>query len=154
MSLGVQYNFTGSVVIISGAASGVGAATAWACATYGAKVIAIDVDAKGLAALQPIAGIETHTLDVADACAVDTLVADVVARHGRIDAAVLAAAVQARIPVDELSDAEWRRHMAVNLDGVFHIIRRVAPIMRAQRSGSLLAFTSGLVNMGWPGASA
>ena len=154
MSLAVQYNFNGAVVMISGAASGVGAATARACAEYGAKVIAIDVNAAGLATLGSIEGIETHAIDVADARAVDALIADVHARHGRIDAAVLAAAVQSRIAIEELSDAEWRRHMAVNLDGVFHILRRVAPIMHAQRSGSLLAFTSGLVNMGWPGAGA
>jgi NAD(P)-dependent dehydrogenase (short-subunit alcohol dehydrogenase family) len=44
--------------------------------------------------------------------------------------------------------------MAVNLDGAFHCIREVAPIMKRQRKGAILTFTSGLVNMGWPGASA
>jgi NAD(P)-dependent dehydrogenase (short-subunit alcohol dehydrogenase family) len=154
MTLSVQYNFAGAVVLISGAASGIGAATARACAEHGARVVAIDVEATGLTALSKIAGIETHRIDVSDARAVDTLIADVHARLGRIDAAVLAAAVQSRIPTDELSDAEWRRHLAINLDGVFHVVRRLMPIMRAQRSGSMLAFTSGLVNMGWPGASA
>ena len=59
MSLAVQYSFNGAVVVISGAASGVGAATARACAEYGAKVVAIDVNAAGLAALTSITGIET-----------------------------------------------------------------------------------------------
>jgi NAD(P)-dependent dehydrogenase (short-subunit alcohol dehydrogenase family) len=53
-----------------------------------------------------------------------------------------------------MSDADWRRHMAVNIDGVFYCLRELAPVMKRQRRGAILVFTSGLVNMGWPGASA
>jgi NAD(P)-dependent dehydrogenase (short-subunit alcohol dehydrogenase family) len=44
--------------------------------------------------------------------------------------------------------------MAVNLDGVFHCMRELAPVMKKQRRGAMLMFTSGLVNTGWPGAAA
>jgi NAD(P)-dependent dehydrogenase (short-subunit alcohol dehydrogenase family) len=44
--------------------------------------------------------------------------------------------------------------MAVNIDGVFHCIRELAPVMKRQRRGAILSFTSGLVNMGWPGTTA
>ncbi|HTO49636.1 MAG TPA: SDR family oxidoreductase [Burkholderiales bacterium] len=150
MATSVSYDFSGSVVLVSGGASGIGAATARACAARGARVIVADVYEDGLAAIGRVAGVEAHKLDVAEASAVAALVAGI----DRIDAAVLCAAVQRRKPVDEMSDAEWRRHMAVNLDGVFHFVRAVVPVMRRQRSGAVLAFTSGLVNTGWPGASA
>lgn len=150
MAASVSYDFSGSVVLVSGGASGIGAATARACAERGARVIVADVNEDGLAAIGRVSGVEARRLDVADAGAVAALVA----RLDRVDAAVLCAAIQRRTPVDEIADEEWRRHMAVNLDGVFHFVRAVVPVMRRQRSGAILAFTSGLVNMGWPGASA
>lgn len=153
MTTSVSYDFTGAVVLVTGGGSGIGAATARACAAAGAIAIAVDVDAARLAAVAA-SGVIARRVDVADAPAVRALVAEIVRDHGRIDAAVLAAAVQVRTPVDEISDAEWRRHIAVNLDGVFHCIREIAPVMKRQRQGAILTFTSGLVDTGWPGASA
>ena len=137
----VDYDFRGCVVLITGGASGIGAATARACEDAGATVVIADINAP-------------DRVDVSDPTAVRKLVQETEKKHGRIDAAVLAAAIQKRTPVDEIPDAEWRRHMAVNLDGVFYCIREVAPIMKRQRKGAILSFTSGLVNMGWPGTAA
>ncbi len=153
MTTSVVYDFTGAVVLVTGGGSGIGAATARAVAAAGGTAIAVDVDAARLADVATSRVIPKQ-VDVADPEAVRMLVAEVVRDHGRIDAAVLAAAIQRRTPVDAITDAEWRRHVAVNLDGVFHCIREVAPVMKRQRKGALLTFTSGLVNMGWPGASA
>jgi len=153
MTTSVSYDFSGAVVLITGGGSGIGAATARACAAAGATPIAVDVDPVRLAEVAS-SGVITRQADVADAAAVRALVAEIVRDHGRIDAAVLAAAIQMRTHVDKLSDAEWRRHLAVNLDGVFHCIREIAPVMKRQRKGAILTFGSGLVNMGWPGASA
>ena len=155
MPASARYDFSGCVVLVSGAASGIAAATARAVAAAGGRVIALDVDAVGLARLtEGKDHIETHVLDVSDSAAVKALVAEVMARHTRIDAAVLAAAVQTRTPIEALSDQEWRRHIAVNLDGVFHFMRELTPVMKRQRSGAIVCFTSGLVGMGWPGAAA
>jgi len=137
--LKARYDFRDSVVLVTGGASGIGAATARACEQAGATVVVADIK---------------NGIDVADPRAVKGLVQDILTKHGRIDAAVLAAAIQKRTPIDSLSDEEWRRHMAVNLDGVFHCMRELAPVMKRQRRGAMLAFTSGLVNMGWPGAAA
>jgi NAD(P)-dependent dehydrogenase (short-subunit alcohol dehydrogenase family) len=137
----VQYDFRDSVVLVTGGASGIGAATASACQKAGAKVVVADVNAN-------------PAVDVSDPGAVKRLINSVLKKHGRVDAAVLAAAIQKRIPVESMSDEDWRRHMAVNLDGVFYCLRELAPVMKKQRRGSILVFTSGLVNMGWPGASA
>jgi NAD(P)-dependent dehydrogenase (short-subunit alcohol dehydrogenase family) len=139
--LRVAYDFRGAVVLVTGGASGIGAATARACADAGAQVVVADVNC-------------AEPVDVADPAAVRKVVEETVAQHGRIDAAVLAAAIQKRTPLEALSDAEWRLHMAVNLDGAFHCLRELAPVMKRQRRGAILAFTSGLVNMGWPGAGA
>ena len=154
MTTSVSYDFSGAVVLITGGGSGIGAATARACAASGATAIAVDVDPARLATVAASPGVVARQVDVADAAGVRQLVADVRRDHGRIDAAVLAAAIQMRTRVDDISDAEWRRHIAVNLDGVFYCIREIAPVMKRQRKGAILTFTSGLVNMGWPGASA
>jgi NAD(P)-dependent dehydrogenase (short-subunit alcohol dehydrogenase family) len=137
--LKVAYDFRGAVVLITGGASGIGAATARACAAGGATVVNADVK---------------FGTDVSDPHAVRHLVHSAVKQHGRIDAAVLAAAIQRRAPLESMSDAEWRRHMAVNLDGVFYCIRELVPVMKRQGKGAILVFTSGLVNTGWPGAGA
>lgn len=137
----VSYDFSGSVVLITGGASGIGAATASACEQAGAVVVVADVNAP-----EPV--------DVSDPAAVRKLVKRIQEKHGRIDAAVLAAAIQKRMPIESLSDEEWRRHLAVNLDGAFHCVRELAPVMKRHRKGAILMFASGLVNMGWPGAAA
>ncbi len=151
---GVTYDFAGSVMLITGGASGIGRATALACARHGAQVIVADVNTAGLASLAGIERVETRLADVGDPSAVAALVQAVERVHGRIDAAVLAAAIQSRQPLAEINDAQWRRHMAVNLDGVFYAIRALTPIMQRQRRGAILAFTSGLATLGWPGAAA
>ena len=137
----VEYDFAGSVVLVTGGASGIGAATARACEKLGAKVVVADVNA-------------TPKVDVSDPSVVKKLITSIVETHGRIDAAVLAAAIQKRTPIETMTDEQWRRHVAVNLDGVFYCLREIAPVMKKQRRGSILLFTSGLVNMGWPGTSA
>src|SRR5690606_4614629 len=55
---------------------------------------------------------------------------------------------------DEMSNEIWQRHFDVNVSGAFYLLRALFPIMKAQRSGSIVAFTSGLASAGWPGASA
>lgn len=137
----VSYDFSGSVVLITGGASGIGAATARACEQAGARVHVADISSP-------------DRVDVSDPGVVKNFISNIVQKHGRIDAAVLAAAIQKRTPIESLSDEEWRRHLAVNLDGVFHCVRELAPVMKRQRKGAILMFTSGLVNMGWPGAAA
>ena len=145
----ISYDFAGSVVLVTGGASGIGAATARACAAAGAIVVVADIQASFSEK-----NIISRKVDVADPLAVKQLVQETEKNHGRIDAAVLAAAIQKRSPIESTSDEAWRRHMAVNLDGVFYCVRELAPIMKRQRRGAMLLFTSGLVNAGWAGAAA
>ncbi|WKW30686.1 SDR family NAD(P)-dependent oxidoreductase [Pseudomonas viridiflava] len=148
-----NYDFKGHTVIVAGAASGIGRATALACRDAGATVEAVDIDEVGLAQLSA-EGFTTHVLDIADSNAVKMAVDAVVARTGRLDGVVLTSAIQTRTLIEGLSDAEWQRHLDVNLSGIFYFLRAVFPIMKRQRSGSIITFTSGLASNGWPGAGA
>ena len=152
----VTYDFSGRTVWVAGAASGIGRALALACVDVGAEVVAADIDAVGLQSLSDLRSQRLHTevLDLSDAQAVQRLVDQTVQRTGRIDAAVITTAIQKRVPIDEMDIALWQRHLDVNLSGVFYALRSVFPVMKQQRSGSILAFTSGLAQNGWPGAAA
>lgn len=154
MTIRARYDFNGNVILVTGGASGIGAAVARHAGAHGARVIAVDVAPERLASLADAVGVDARRVDVADPDAVRALVADIDARYGRIDAAVLGAAIQSRVAIDAMSDALWRRHQAVNVDGVFHCLREIIPIMKRQRQGAIVAFTSGLVQSGWPGAAA
>ncbi len=149
----VQYDFKGCTVLVAGGASGIGRATVLACLEAGATVMALDIDKTGLASLEGDKLIRAE-VDIADPQAVKITVASLLARTGRIDAAVLTSAIQRRRPIEDMTDDEWQRHLDVNLTGVFFLLRALFPVMKAQRSGSIVAFTSGLASNGWPGAAA
>ena len=151
--MNVRYDFAGRTVLVAGAASGIGRATALACAEAGAAVAALDIDAQGLLSLQA-PGLWTAQLDIADAAAVQAAVDAIVAKTGRIDAAILTSAIQQRTPIEQTTDALWQRHLDVNLSGVFYLLRALFPVMKRQGSGAIVAFTSGLASNGWPGAGA
>ncbi len=151
--MNVQYDFSGYTVLVAGAASGIGQATTLACLQAGATVLALDIDAAGLSALQG-ERLLTAQVDIADPAAVQSAVVQLVAQTGRIDAAILTSAIQKRTPIDNLSNSEWQRHLDVNLSGVFYLLRSMFPVMKQQCSGSIVAFTSGLATNGWPGAAA
>jgi NAD(P)-dependent dehydrogenase (short-subunit alcohol dehydrogenase family) len=157
MTISVSYRFNESVVLITGAGSGIGAALARHCAREGATVIAIDQRHDSL--LRDLDGgtrnrLDLRTVDVGNEGEVSALFEDVKRSYPRVDAAVLGAATQIRMGIDEMSPAEWRRVIDVNLTGVFYCLQGIVPLLKAQRSGAIVAFTSGLALSGWPGASA
>ncbi|PWT92004.1 MAG: NAD(P)-dependent oxidoreductase [Proteobacteria bacterium] len=157
MSIGVTYRFDDALVLITGAGSGIGAALARHCAREGAQVIAIDRRHERLfEAIEPQARarIDARVVDVADAAAVAAMMAEVKTTHRRLDAAVLGAAIQYRTELERMDAAQWREVMNINVDGIFNCLKGIVPIMKAQRSGAIVAFTSGLALNGWPGASA
>lgn len=150
----VHFDFSGQTVLIAGAASGIGRASALALLETGATVLAMDIDEAGLAQLTRHPRLLIARVDIADSVAVGAAVDAWVAKTGRIDGAVLTSAIQRRVFIDHLSDADWRRHLDVNLSGIFFLLRALFPIMKRQRSGSIITFTSGLATNGWPGAAA
>jgi NAD(P)-dependent dehydrogenase (short-subunit alcohol dehydrogenase family) len=143
----VSFDATGEVVVITGGAQGIGAALAWAVTACGGTAVVFDV-------AKPSADVDYVEVDVADRSSVESAVASVLSRYGRIDGLVAGAAVQPRTPVVDMDPVEWTRTLQVNLDGVVWVCQAVVPHMVARRSGSVVVFTSGMAVTGYPGAAA
>ncbi|MFI5706361.1 SDR family NAD(P)-dependent oxidoreductase [Kribbella sp. NPDC051620] len=146
------YDAHDEVLVVTGGANGIGAATARAFAESGGTAVVLD--AVHSAELEGLARIEQHLVDVADRDAVNAAVSDVLERHGQIDGLVAGAVVQPRCDVVDMDPDTWRRTLSVNLDGVVWCSQAVLPAMIARRSGSIVVFSSGLAQAGRAQASA
>lgn len=145
------FDATGEVLLVTGGASGIGAAAAIGYERAGGTAVVLDV-VRSQALSE--AGIEQHEVDVADRDGVLAAIGGVLDRHGRIDGLIAGAAIQHRAAVASLDPEQWRRTLAVNLDGVVWAVQGVLEQMRARRTGSIVVFASGLANAGRAGASA
>ncbi len=126
----------GKVCIVTGAASGIGLASAALFAEEGASVIAAD-----------LAG-TPYRVDVGDEQETQALADAVVAEHGRIDVLFNNAGIPGVGDVTETTLELWERVMRVNGRGVFLMSRAVVPIMIAQRSGSIINMSSAIAETG------
>lgn len=132
------------VVFITGAASGIGLATAAAVRAKGGIVVAADLgDAAETAAVIGLGNADTALqLDVRDEAAVGAAVAQTLARHGRIDGLVASAGVSVPGAVTEMAIADWDRALAINLTGTMLCARAVLPAMIAAGRGSIVTVAS------------
>lgn len=143
------------VVIVTGAGIGIGRATSRAFARAGYHVVVTDVlEAEGRdvarAIIETGGRAEFAPLDVTSTSATDALVADVEARHGRIDALVANAGIAKKVPLDAMSDEAWDRTFDVDLKGIMRLVRAAAPGMRARKAGTVVALSSIMgVAYGW-----
>jgi NAD(P)-dependent dehydrogenase (short-subunit alcohol dehydrogenase family) len=134
---------TGSVVLITGAASGIGRAAVELYAERGHRVIAVDIDAVRLSALAADDRVLTIAGDVATAEANEQAVELALTTFGRLDAAVLNAGVGGGGPLEGPRAVEnFDRIIAVNLRGVLLGIRSVVPALRAAGGGAIVATSS------------
>ncbi|MCI0744448.1 MAG: SDR family NAD(P)-dependent oxidoreductase [Verrucomicrobia subdivision 3 bacterium] len=145
------------VSIVTGAASGIGRATALLFAGQGSKVAVADVDEVGAAAAVREAGAHDSALavrlDVSAESSWTNCIETVVARWGRLDVLVNCAGVAVATPVETTSLEEWRRVHAVNLDGVFLGTRAGIRAMRG-RGGCIINIASLSGIEVFPGAAA
>jgi NAD(P)-dependent dehydrogenase (short-subunit alcohol dehydrogenase family) len=133
----------GRVGIITGASSGIGAATARVLAREGAKLVLTDLDDDaGQALAGQIGGVFVHH-DVTDEAAWPTVVGTAEQRFGRLDILVANAGIGIMGPAVDMSFADWRRQMAINVDGVFLSVKYCIPAMRrAGHGGSIVMLSS------------
>ena len=134
-----QGRFSGKTIIVTGAGSGIGRATASRIAREGGRVVAVDVSQERLdefAGEHEGADIVTLVADITD----DAKVAEIVAAAGdRIDGlANIAGIMDDMTPIGELTDAVWKRVFTVNVDGTMKLMRAVVPTMLAQGIGSIV----------------
>lgn len=144
-----EFDASDDVVIVTGGASGIGAAAAQAIVSRGGIAVVLDVQAPA-----PPIRVEHAIVDVSDRDAVVGAVAEVIRRHGRVTGLIAGAAVQPRKPVLETTIEEWRGVTGVNLDGVLWSCQAVLPSMIARQEGSIVMFTSGMALHGHAEASA
>lgn len=142
------------VAIVTGAGQGIGRAAALALARRGRHVVVADRDPATGAETAALVGAdggsaEAVAVDVTDAAAVDRAVADILARHGGVDALVTCARWTGLTPtpVAEITDDDWRRAMDVNVTGTFRCVRAVVPAMTAARRGRIVILSSATVTL-------
>jgi NAD(P)-dependent dehydrogenase (short-subunit alcohol dehydrogenase family) len=138
------------VAIVTGGASGIGAASVRRFAAEGAHVVVADVaDDVGRALADEVGGTYVH-LDVGDAAAWGDIVDNAQRSLGGIDVAHLNAGIAGGaypVEIEHMRDENYRRLMRVNADGVFFGIRSLVPVMAARGGGAIVA-TSSLAGIG------
>jgi len=138
----------GKVAIVTGGASGIGAACAELLAREGASVAVTDVDE--LRGPDVVAGIKKAggeavflQHDVTSEPRWIEVVAEVMQRYGRLDVLVSNAGIGIGVPsITEMSLEDWRRQTAINLDGVFLSVKHCLPAMRKTKGGSVIMMSS------------
>ncbi|HEY2053212.1 MAG TPA: SDR family NAD(P)-dependent oxidoreductase [Solirubrobacterales bacterium] len=143
----------GRLCLVTGAASGIGRATAEILAGEGAKLALWDLDAAGLETV-PTTGapsVERSVVDVADTAAVATAVA---ALPSPVAAVVHCAGIYTTSPLPEVDEEGWDRVLSVNLKGAFNVSQAVAPGMTEAGGGAIVLFGSFAARTGGLRASA
>ncbi|WP_408894575.1 SDR family oxidoreductase [Paenibacillus taichungensis] len=140
-------NVKGKVVVITGASSGIGEATARLLAEQGAHVV---IGARRVDRLETLASsirseggtVEYHTLDVTQLEEMQTIVELALSRYGRLDVIVNNAGVMPLSPLEALKVDEWNRMIDVNIRGVLHGIAVGLPVMKEQGFGQFINIAS------------
>lgn len=149
--------FAGCTALVTGGGSGIGAAVVRQLAAEGASVHVADVVAENATSVAASVAGSAYTVDVTDGAAVDALV-EAVATAGRLDVVVHTAGVDDPVAkgwiqearesgsavdvTSRLTDEQWRRVLAVNLEGTFHVLRAAVRVMKEQGSGSIVTVGS------------
>ncbi len=136
-------DFVGKVAVVTGGASGMGAAIARELSSRGAKVVIVDLNyelagevANGINAMSPIIG------DVSESAFCDSAIKLVVQTYSRIDVLINCAGIIVRADAIDTTDEDWQRILNVNINGVFYMSRAAVRQMKEQRHGTIVNFGS------------
>jgi 3-oxoacyl-[acyl-carrier protein] reductase len=136
-------DLTNKVVVVTGAARGIGRVIAQTFLSEGATVVALDLGGPELTSFEPElaasgASGAQYICDVRDAAAITRVIAEVALRFGRIDVLVNNAGINARGRIEDVDGGMWDRCFDVNVGGVFRMCQAVIPVMKQQQSGRIL----------------
>ena len=141
----LDFNLAGKTALVTGGASGIGAAIAEAYARKGARIAIVDLNIDAARAMAERLGrsAQAHSCNVSDAGSVTGMVTDVGRAFGHIDIVVNSAGVVFLAPAEELSLDYWDRTMDVNLKGTFLVSQAVGRLMiAAGRGGKIINIAS------------
>ena len=138
----LRFDFSDRVVLVTGAARGIGFELAREFRSAGATVVLVDLDGDETRRAAAELGAVPAVVDVSDTDAVEALVKEVLATSGRIDVLVNNAGILRDGWVWKLSDDDWDQVLAVHLGGTFRLTRAVVPAMREQGGGRIVNVTS------------
>jgi 3-oxoacyl-[acyl-carrier protein] reductase len=140
----VNLGLEGRVALVTGGASGIGAAVGLALAREGCDVALVDREAGGPVGAIEALGRRAHSIraDVRDSAGAAQAVEAARARLGRLDILVCSAGITADAPVWKMTEAQWDDVIDVNLKGVWNYNRAVAGTLREQRGGRIVNIAS------------
>jgi 3-oxoacyl-[acyl-carrier protein] reductase len=152
-------NFSGQIVLVVGAASGIGRAAAQLITSRGGTVVIADLDMAGLASLQKELGLkdkQVKSVNLGDQSSIQTLIASVISDHGQIDALINTAGVvgPTNTKVEDVEWAAFERTVTINLFGTVWITQAVLPHMKAKKYGRIAHVASIAGKEGNPGMHA
>lgn len=155
MDIADLFNLNGQVAVVTGGASGIGAATAEVLASAGAAVVLGDIDAEGAertaekiaADGKQVVAMKTDTTKRAD---VDALVDRAVSEHGRLDIMANVAGVGHSKPVADITDEDFDRLVAINVKGVLYGCQAALKVMVPQKSGCIINVASTVIDSPYP----
>ncbi len=140
------------VVLITGGAAGIGSRMARTFVAAGDNVHVCDRSASAIDALvNEVPSISATVADVSSASDADRVYADLVRHHGRLDILINNAGIAGpTAAVEDVTDADWDRCIAVDLSGTFYMTRRAVPMLQKSAAGSIINIASTAALFGYP----
>jgi NAD(P)-dependent dehydrogenase (short-subunit alcohol dehydrogenase family) len=148
------FDLSEQVTLVTGAGSGLGAATARLLAEHGARVVLADMDKEATGEVATQFGGRPLYMDLTDPGSIEGGVADVLGTEGRVDVLINAAGLDFIRSVSELTLAEWDNVVNVNLRAPWLLAKAVIPHMMERGSGQILNVASTAAKKGWENAAA
>ncbi len=148
----VRSGVEGLQALVTGGGRGIGLAIVRELASRGARVVVADLPGV-LETWSGVDGAVPMELDVADAAARGAVIDQLARRHGRLDILVNNAGVHLDRPLDAVTDVDWNRVLAVNLEAVYFLCQASLPLLRAAASPTIVNLASTSAYVGSPGQS-